>query len=142
MKLAERYAKPLGLPVAMVHKSRISGSEVSVRGTTGEVRGRKPIIVDDMISTGGTIKAAIETLLEEGCEPQITVVASHGLFAGPALERLSAVPVRRFVVTDSVRRQEWLLPLPLEVVSLAPLLAETTERLYNDRSLDGLIAHA
>jgi ribose-phosphate pyrophosphokinase len=141
VKLAERYAKPLALPVAMVHKSRISGSEVSVRGTTGEVRGRKPIIVDDMISTGGTIKAAIETLLEEGCEPQITVVASHGLFVGPALERLSGAPVRRFVVTDSVRRQEGL-PLPLEVVSLAPLLAEAIERLYNDRSLDDLIAHA
>src|SRR5215208_663995 len=47
-KLAERYAKLLGLPVAMVHKSRISGLEVSVRGITGDVRGRKPIVVDDM----------------------------------------------------------------------------------------------
>jgi ribose-phosphate pyrophosphokinase len=140
-KLAERYAKPLELPVAMVHKSRISGSEVSVRGITGNVRDRKPIIVDDMISTGGTIKAAIDTLLEKGCKPQITVVASHGLFVGPAVERLSAAPVQRFVVTDSVRRLEGL-PLPLEVVSLAPLLAEAIDRLHNDRSLDDLIVHA
>ncbi len=140
-KLAERYAKPLELPVVMVHKSRISGSEVSVRGITGDVRGRKPIIVDDIISTGGTIEAAINTLLEKGCKPQITVVASHGLFVGPAVERLSAAPVQRFVVTDSVRRPEEL-PLPLEVVSLAPLLAEAVDRLHNDRSLDDLIVHA
>jgi len=139
-KLAERYAKLLGLPVAMVHKSRISGLEVSVRGITGDVRGRKPIVVDDMVSTGGTIKASIDILLEEGCEPQITVVASHGLFVGPAVERLSAAPVQRFVVTDSVRRPEGL-SLPLEVVSLAPLLAEAIDCLYNDRSLDDLIAH-
>ena len=59
-KLAERYAEPLGLPVAVVHKSRISGSEVSVGRITGEVESRKPIIVDDMISTGGTQKAAID----------------------------------------------------------------------------------
>ncbi len=140
-KLAERYAKPLELPVVMVHKSRISGSEVSVRGITGDVRGRKPIIVDDIISTGGTIEAAINILLEKGCKPQITVVASHGLFVGPAVERLSAAPVQRFVVTDSVRRPEEL-PLPLEVVSLAPLLAEAVDRLHNDRSLDDLIVHA
>jgi ribose-phosphate pyrophosphokinase len=140
-KLAERYAKPLKLPMAIVHKSRTSGSEVSVWGVTGDVRGRKPIVVDDMISTGGTIEAAIGMLLEEGCEPQITVVASHGLFVGPAAERFSAAPVQRFVVTDSVRPPEGL-PLPLEVVSLAPLLAEAVDRLHNDRSLDDLIAHA
>jgi ribose-phosphate pyrophosphokinase len=140
-KLAERYATPLGLPVAMVHKSRISGSEVSVRGITGDVRGRKPIIVDDMISTGRTIEAAIGILLKEGCKPQITVVAIHGLFVGPAVECLSAAPVQHFVVTDSVKLPEGL-PLPLEVVSLAPLLAEAIDRLHNDRSLDDLIVHA
>jgi ribose-phosphate pyrophosphokinase len=68
-KLAERYARPLGLPVAIVHKRRLSGSEVSVRSVTGDVRGHTPIIVDDMISTGGTVEATIEVLLSGGCEP-------------------------------------------------------------------------
>ena len=140
-KLAERYAKPLELPVAMIHKSRTSGSEVSVRGITGAVRDRRPIIVDDMISTGGTIEATIGTLLEEGCEPQITVVASHGLFVGPAVERLSAAPVQHLIVTDSVKLPDGRL-LPLEVVNLAPLLAEAVDCLHNDRSLDNPIVHA
>lgn len=138
VELAERYAEPLGVSVAMVHKSRLSGSEVSARKVTGEVRGLKPIIVDDMISTGGTIEAAVDALLREGAEPEITVVASHGLFAGPAAERLGNVSVRRYVVTDSVPPPEESA-LSLEVVSLAPLLARAIDNLYNDRSLGELL---
>jgi ribose-phosphate pyrophosphokinase len=140
-ELAERYAGSLELPVAVVHKVRISGTEVSVGSVTGEVEGRKPIIVDDMISTGGTQKAAIDALLEVGCEPEITVATSHGLFAGSAEEDLRDAPVERFIVTDSVPPPHGL-GLPLEVVSLAPLLASAIDRLHNDRSLDELIGHA
>lgn len=140
-KLAERYATPLGLPVAIVHKTRLSGSEVRVRRLTGEVRGRTPIIVDDMISTGGTVEAAVSILLSEGCEPDITVVASHGLFVGPAEERLSVAPLKRIIVTDSVTTPE-KLALSLEVAGLAPLLAEAVDRLHNDRSLGDLLTHA
>jgi ribose-phosphate pyrophosphokinase len=139
-ELAERYAEPLGLPVAVVHKARISGSEVSVESVTGEVQGRKPIIVDDMISTGETQKAAINALVEAGCEPEITVVASHGLFAGPAEDELRDASVERYIVTDSVPPPEGL-ELPLEMVSLAPLLADAIDRLHNDRSLDELLEH-
>jgi ribose-phosphate pyrophosphokinase len=140
-KLAERYARPLGLPVAIVHKRRLSGSEVSVRSVTGDVRGHTPIIVDDMISTGGTVEAAIEVLLSGGCEPELTVVASHGLLVGPAVKRLKVGPLKRIVITDSVRTPEGL-ELPLEVVSLAPLLARAVDYLHNDRSLGDLLARA
>jgi ribose-phosphate pyrophosphokinase len=140
-KLAERYARPLGLPVAIVHKRRLSGSEVSVRSVTGDVRGHTPIIVDDMISTGGTVEAAIEVLLSGGCEPELTVVASHGLLVGPAVKRLKVGPLKRIVITDSVRTPEGL-ELPLEVVSLAPLLARAVDCLHNDRSLGDLLARA
>ena len=139
-KLAERYAESLELPVAIIHKARIGGSEVSAGSITGEVRGRKPIIVDDIIDTGGTTKAAVDALLEAGCEPEITAVATHGLFVGSAEEDLSDTPVERFVVTDSVPPPEGL-GLPLEMVSLAPLLASAIDRLHNDRSLDELLEH-
>ena len=140
-KLAERYAKPLGLPVAVVHKVRTGEAEVSVRCVTGKVHGRTPILVDDMISTGGTVEAAIDAVLEEGCEPEASVVATHGLFVGQAVWRLSDAPIKRVVVTDSVPPPEGLA-LPLEVVSLAPLLGGAINRLHNDRSLDDLIVHA
>jgi ribose-phosphate pyrophosphokinase len=94
-----------------------------------------------MISTGGTQKAAIDALIEAGCEPEITVAASHGLFAGSAEEDLRGAPVERFIVTDSVPPPEGL-GLPLEVVGLAPLLAKAIDRLHNERSLDEIIEHA
>ena len=79
-----------------------------------------------------TTWAAIDALIEAGCEPEITVAASHGLFAGSAEEDLRGAPVERFVVTDSVPPREGL-GLPLEVVGLAPLLAKAIDRLHDER---------
>jgi ribose-phosphate pyrophosphokinase len=138
VKLAERYGKILRLPVAIVHKTRLSGAEVAVQNITGEVGGKPVLIVDDMISTGGTVEAAIRALLAAGSAPDFIVIASHGLFVGPALERFGELSVRRFFSTDSVPMPA-NFPLPVEVVSLAPLFAETIERLHHDRSLGDLI---
>jgi ribose-phosphate pyrophosphokinase len=139
-KLAERYAKVLRLPSAIVHKVRQSGTEVEVHGITGEVRDRAAIIVDDMISTAGTIAAAAAALSAAGCEPEPIVVASHALLVGPAVERLRALRLRRLIVTDSVALPD-LLPPRIEVASVAPLLAEAVSRLHHDRSLSDLLAH-
>ena len=140
VKLAERYARLLDLPVAFVHKTRISGEQVEAHGVSGDVRNRAPLLVDDMISTGGTIQAASGALAAEGCLPELTVVASHALLVGPAVERLRALPLRRLIATDSVAVPSGL-PLPLQVVSLAPLLAEAIGRLTTGQSLDDLIHH-
>lgn len=139
-KLAERYADRLGLPVAIVHKTRLSGEEVRVQRITGDVRERAPFVVDDMISTGGTIEAAAGALLAAGCASEITVVATHGLMVGQAEERLAGAGVRRLITTDSVPprpagRLAW------QVVSLDALLAETVGRLHRDESLADLVAH-
>ncbi len=128
VKRAESYAAQLKLPVAVVHKHRMSGSHVEARSITGQVKGCAPIVVDDMITTAGTIEAAVQALLEAGCEREITVVASHALLVGPALDRLRLLPLRRLITTDSVPRGD-RLPFPVEVVSLAPLLARTIELL-------------
>jgi ribose-phosphate pyrophosphokinase len=140
-KLAERYARLLNLPVAMVHKRRLTGERVTVRGVTGDVRGRTPLVVDDMITTGGTVEAAISALLDAGCAGDIAVAATHGLFVGEALQRLAALPVREVVVTDSVASSAADGPR-LRRVSLAPLLAESIRRLHQDLSLADLIVHA
>lgn len=128
VKRAEAFARPLGLPVAVVHKQRLSGAEVKAQGVVGEVRGKHPVLVDDMISTGGTLVAAAQAVLDEGAEGPVTVVASHGLFVGPANERLSKVPLARVVVSDSVPRPPGLT-FPLERVSCAPVLAAVIQRL-------------
>ena len=141
VKLAERYAHHLDAPVAVVHKLRISAEEVRVRGVVGAVRGRTPVVVDDMISTGGTIAAAVQALVAAGASSDVLVVASHALLVGKAVEHLRALPVRQLVATDSVPRPA-NLPLPLHSASLAPLLAEAIARLHRDESLAELLGHA
>jgi ribose-phosphate pyrophosphokinase len=139
-KLAERYARLLELPVAFVHKRRISGEEVTTRLVTGEVRDRGPLVVDDMITTAGTVEAAVRAVLEAGARPDVLVAATHGLMVGRAAERLAGLSVTRVVTSDSV-----VYPpssVPTETVSLAPLLADAISRLHGDRSLSDLIAHA
>jgi ribose-phosphate pyrophosphokinase len=139
-KLAERYARLLGLPAAFVHKRRLSGERVAVRGVTGEVRDRTPLVVDDMITTGGTVEAAVGAVLEAGARPEVTVCATHGLFVGPAMERLARLPVSRLLTTDSVAAPAGGGPA-LVRVTLAPLLADAITRLHGDRSLAELIVH-
>ena len=140
VKLAERYQSWLHLPVVAVHKTRISGSEVSLRAIIGDVRGRVPIIVDDMITTGGTVEAAVRGLLEAGCVPAVSVSATHGVFAGPAVSRLQGLPLRQLVTTNSVESP--VSPRAVTaVVDLAPILSDAITRLHGDRSLEGLLAH-
>jgi len=142
VKLAERYGERLYRPMAVAHKIRrgTEGRDVKVLGIVGDVAGRAPVIIDDMITTGGTIAAASEALLAAGCAPEITVVATHGLLVGPAAERLSALPIKRLVVTDTLPLAE-RGSLPLEVVSVAAVLAEAISRLNVGRSMEGLITH-
>ena len=141
-KLVEHFALELRSQpaVAMVHKVRVSGTEVRVTRVTGDVQHRAPVIVDDMITTGGTIEAAVDALLAAGCLPRITVVASHGLFVGPAVERLRRLPIERIVVTDSVPVTR-PIALTLQTVSIGPLLAAAIERLHKDESRNSVIAH-
>jgi ribose-phosphate pyrophosphokinase len=136
-RLAEAYARALQLPAAIVHKTRLSGEEVKVRQVTGEVAGRAPLIVDDMISTGGTIEAAVAALRAAGCGSEITVVATHALLVGRAADRLHALRLRRLVVTDTVALPA-MPDLPTRVVSVAPLLGDAIKRLRDDESLVGL----
>jgi len=141
VKLAERYSAILNLPVAIVRKRRISAQRVTVSGIVGDVARRRPIIVDDMISTGSTIAAAIETLIGAGCVPEIKVAASHGLFVGPRVEILGGSGANEFIVTDSVAIADGH-PLPVRLASVAPLLADTISRLHCGQSLEGLLSHS
>jgi ribose-phosphate pyrophosphokinase len=140
VKLAERYQAVLHLPVVVLHKTRISGSDVSLRSIIGDVKDRAPIIVDDMITTGGTIEAAVKGLLEAGCKPNVSVVATHAVFVGPAVERFKALPIEQLIGTNSVEPNE--LPAHFQVVNLGPMIAEAIARLNRDQSLEALLAHA
>ncbi len=134
VKRAELFARPLGLPVAVVHKQRLSGAEVQAQGVVGDVGGRHAIVVDDMISTGGTLVAAVNAVIAAGAQKSVTVVASHGLFVGPANERLGALPLARVMVSDSVPPPATPLSFTVERVGCAPMLAAVIRRLISDHA--------
>jgi ribose-phosphate pyrophosphokinase len=141
MKLATRYALLLGgAPVAVVHKMRIDGDKVSAERVIGAVAERSALIVDDMVTTGGTIEAAVRVLREAGSLPSFVVAVTHPVLVRRTAERLARLPIRAMVVTDT-------LPAPpsntltFEIVSVAPLLADAIKRLTEDRSLDELRVH-
>jgi ribose-phosphate pyrophosphokinase len=113
---------------------------VRVQQIVGDVRDRVPFIVDDMISTGGTVAAAVRALVAAGCRPDLTVIATHGVFTDRAAETLRALPIGRIVTTDSVAPRADL-GLPLQIVTVAPLLADVIARLDRDESLGDRVSH-
>ena len=140
VKEAERYARILGVPLVVMHKQRRGPAEVESRAVVGDVRGRSPIIIDDMISTGATIHQCARALLAQGARDEIIVAATHGLLVGDARARLAIPAIREVLVTNTVAvSPDKALP-KLTVLSVAPLLAEAIKAIHADRSISYLLA--
>lgn len=131
VKRAEAFQRLLapGAPVAVVFKERPRPDEVEAGEMVGDVRGRRAILVDDIISTGATLLSAAEMVLARGAT-SVAACATHGVFAPGALEVLEASPLTRIVVTNTIP----VAPRGrLEVVSVASLFAEAIERIHRSR---------
>lgn len=137
VRMATEFAHRLKTSVVVLHKRRESGTETQVTHLVGDVRGRACLIIDDMISTGGTMAESIEALLSAGARPEITVAATHGLLLDGARETLSHESVREVFVTDTVALKDQAWP-QLQVISVAPLIAEAIRRFMTDGSLGDL----
>ncbi|KIQ64648.1 ribose-phosphate pyrophosphokinase [Kitasatospora griseola] len=138
VKLAEHYGALLGRPVAVVRKTRLSGSDVQAEELIGDVTGRPAMIVDDMISTGGTVEAAVQVLLAHGAAPDITVATTHPLFVDRAPDRLARLPINLLLVADTVPPAH-VRTLPYRVRTVAPLIAEAVALLHGGEPLDTLL---
>jgi ribose-phosphate pyrophosphokinase len=135
---ARRLANMLGLPLAMLYKRRTSPTETDVTHVIGEVAGLRPIMIDDMISTGSTMRRGIDALIELGATPDVRVVATHAVFTPPALERLTHDAIGRVIVTDTI-------PFSgghprVEVLSVAPLLAKAIHNVHHNDSVSSLFS--
>jgi len=128
LPMATEFARRLDTSVVVLEKKRESGTETKVMHLVGDVRERPCLIIDDMISTGGTMRSSIEALLEAGARPEITIAATHGLMLDGARDKLSHESVREVLVTDTVRVNDKDWP-QLRVVSVAPLIADAIRQL-------------
>jgi len=139
VKTASRYVKNLGGDLAIIHKRRISSNEVECGEIIGDVEGRDVIMVDDMISTAGTICSAAKLVKDRGAR-SIIAGATHGLFCGEAIERLSKAPFDEIIVTDTIPLREEVAKLGnVKVLSVAPLLGEAIRRIYKNESVSSLL---
>lgn len=135
-KQATLLARLLGLPVAAGNKQRLADDRVVISSIVGDVVGKKAIVLDDEIATGGSIVEIVSKLAEEGCV-EASVACTHGLFTGSAVERLTtAQHIAEVVTTNTV-------PAPadfpgLQVLSVASLFAEAIERIHGGRSVSTL----
>lgn len=141
IKVSEQWAAKLGgLPLAFIHKTRdiTRPNHAQAHGIIGDVLGRDCVVVDDMIDTAGTICEAMRTLREAGAR-SVTLVATHGILSGPAIERLKAANAREIVLMDTVPiPQSKRLP-NMTVLSAAPLLAAGIRSVFESGSVTTLL---
>jgi ribose-phosphate pyrophosphokinase len=137
VKRAREFARVLQVPMAFVHKTRLSGEEVEAHAVIGDVRHRVPLVVDDMLSTGGTIEAAVNALRAAGALEPMAVAVTHALLVGRARDVLRRLPVSRLIAGDTVAIERPAEP-HLEVTSVAPLIATAIRRDHRDESLADL----
>jgi ribose-phosphate pyrophosphokinase len=134
---AEAVANNLAAPIAFGYKRRSSDDEVEVIAVSGDVKGRDCVVVEDIITTGGTIAKLAVALRSQGAN-KVLVAATHPVLTGNAIERLRAADIDHVIVTDSVPIPPEKLGPPLTVLSVAPLLAEAIIRVHENRSVSEL----
>ena len=136
-KRAEHMAALLGAPLVFAYKRRPDDDAAEFLEMAGEVEGRDCVVVEDIISTGGTIAEVARALRDHGAR-RVVIACTHPVLTDGAVERLRAAPVDEVVVTDSIPVPPEKQGPPLTVLSVAPLLAEAIVRVHENRSVSEL----
>ena len=139
VKRAKVYAQRLGGELAIINKRRVSGKDIEVGTLIGNVKGKNVLMLDDMISTAGTVCNAAKLCMDLGAE-KIYAGATHAVLCGPAIERIREAPIDEIVVTDTIPvSQEKIDAIGrLTVLSVAELVGEAIHRIHNDESVSSL----
>src|SRR3989442_2899154 len=136
-KRAESMARLLAAPLVFVYKRRPREEVTEVLEMAGEVEGKDCVVVEDIISTGGTIVEVARALKRNGAG-RVIIACSHAVLTPGAAERLRAAPVDEVVVTNSIPVPDENQGSPITVLSVAPLLAEAIVRVHENRSVSEL----
>ncbi|MDG2054197.1 MAG: ribose-phosphate pyrophosphokinase [Phycisphaerales bacterium] len=140
VKVATNYATLLNAELAIIDKRRVSGMNVTSNHLIGDTSGRTVIMVDDMVSTAGTVCEAARVVMENGAR-DVIVAATHAVMVGLAMERLNEAPISRVIVTDTIPdddgRLDPIRPM-LTQLTVANLLGEAIYRIHHDMSISAL----
>ena len=135
-----KFAEKLDIPLAIIDKRRPKANVSEVMNIIGDVKGKKCIILDDMVDTAGTLCNAAKALVEVGGAVSVTACATHGPLSGPALQRIKDSVLDELVLLDTIpiseeKRKECG---KITVLPVAPVFAEAIERIYGDRPVSPL----
>jgi ribose-phosphate pyrophosphokinase len=133
VKLAKKFAEKVGAELAILNKERPAQQVAEIAYVIGDVKDRTAVIVDDMIDTAGTLRAAAETVMDEGAR-RVFAAATHPVLSGAAFENLAAAPFEQIVVTDTIPLREGA-PDNIVALSVADLLTDTIRRIFTDDSV-------
>jgi ribose-phosphate pyrophosphokinase len=138
VKTARNFARKLGTHWAVMEKERPAQQVAEIGYVVGDVKGKTAVLVDDMIDTAGTLTAAAQTVLEEGAA-RVIACATHGVFSGPAFERLEQSGIERIVVTDTIPQRPDA-PENIKVLPTAGTFADSIRRIFTDDSVSEIFA--
>jgi ribose-phosphate pyrophosphokinase len=133
VKLNKKFASKVGAELAILDKERPAQQVAEIGYVIGDVRGKTAVLVDDMIDTAGTLKAAAQTVLDEGAS-RVFAAATHPILSGNAYENLAASGFEQIVVTDTIPLRPGA-PDNLRVLSCAELLTDSIRRIFTDDSV-------
>jgi ribose-phosphate pyrophosphokinase len=133
VKLNKKFASKIGAELAILDKERPAQQVAEIGYVIGDVRGRTAIIVDDMIDTAGTLRAAGQTVVDEGAS-RVFAAATHAILSGNAYENLAGSPFEQIVVTDTIPLRAGA-PENVRVLSCAELLTDSIRRIFTDDSV-------
>lgn len=135
---ARNFASRVNASLAIVDKRRPKANAIEVMNIIGDVKGKSCIMVDDMIDTAGTICQGAEAIAKNGAK-EVYACCTHGVFSGPALERIMASPIKQIVVLDTINLPEHIKTNPkFKVLSVSKLLARAIKTIYDDSSLSAI----
>lgn len=136
---ARAIAKRVEAELAIIDKRRKDGIS-EVMNIIGDVNNENCVLIDDMCDTAGTLANAATALKESGAK-SVNAYITHGVFSGPAIERINNSPIDKMIITDSILpTNEVLNSNKIEIISIAPLIGEAIDRISGNRSVSSLFA--
>lgn len=134
---ARKFSNFLNLPIAIIEKRRPKPNVSEVMNIIGDIDGKNCIIIDDIIDTAGTITNAANALIDRGAK-EVYITASHGVLSGPAIERIDSSVVKKCVITDTIDISNKEKSDKIEIVSVAPIIANVIKNINTNDSVSKL----
>ncbi|WP_395317821.1 ribose-phosphate diphosphokinase [Fructilactobacillus frigidiflavus] len=134
---ARALAEFLGAPIAIIDKRRPKANVAKIMNIIGDVKGKKAIMIDDMIDTAGTITKGAQALIDAGAE-EVYACCTHPVLSGPAIQRLEDSPIKQVIVTDSIQLPDDKKIAKIKQISIAPLISDAIVRIDQNRPISPL----